>query len=609
MSNSKAPIRLYSSSFAFVAEIDDYEQSYFTRSLTGYGEFQITLNYNSPYASLFRKDSFVLFGTDRRRVGVIEDIERQIGSGGKGSQKVIVSGYQAKAILSRRIVIPASGQDYYAASAVQETVMKNLVLDHIGSSAITARKVSFLTVLPTSSRGDVFELKVFNSLLSDCVKSAAESSSPYIGTEIYIDSDGEGLTFDVIVGKDRRNTQSVNRRICFSSEFDTVKSGSLIEQNSGYRNVIYVGGQGDGNAKTIIKVTDPIEETGVARREKYFDASSLQTVAQLTNAGESELNALKQAVLAIDVDVLVKSQYVYGVDYDLGDLVNIKEYGELFEAQITEVTESWGHGTYDIVVGFGKSAPTIASSMSSIFSNADQTNTNKSALNWKDKSVTYDWATNVTMTQTFDEILADVIRFSGSPGGNRTLILQTPEATSEVGAKTYRLVVTPQVGSGSAATLTIKTNAVGTGTVVVPLIAAADTLNNPISFDVTVDSAGNVRGSFFEVFATNSLGRYSLASTGTAICEKYVSAAHAITTASGSSFVSSAGFVLGNWPMTFFDTPSCALDVTVALSNATWIMRHFSASTTSAGQALLGSTASRASTTTGVTIIARGRWI
>lgn len=530
MSYSKAPIRVLSSSLALVAEVDDYEQAYITRSLTGYGQFEIVLNYNSPYASVFKKNYFVVFGTNVKRVGLIEDVTRAVGAGGKGSQKVTIVGKQCKNLLNHRITLPATGANYYVQSDVQESAIKSAVYDHLGAGASVKRRLPSLSIVTDQSRGTAVSVQVFNELLGDVITQIGEASYPYIGTDLYLNADASALVFDVIVGKDRTSAQSVNRRICFSSGYDTIKEGALSEKTADYRNIIYVGGQGDGANKTIVTVADSVEAEGVVRKEEYYDASTLQSSTQLTSAGTARLNALKQAIFSVDAQVLIRSQYVYGVDYDLGDLVEIKEYDTLFTAQITEITESWGHADYSIAVGFGKPSTTIGGAISSIENGSDKTNTNKRALGWKDSVRVYNIASS-NVSQTSDEILSDVIELVGLPSANRTVTLQTP-SSEYIGRKRYTIVITPRSSDANFRTVTLTTGVSGKYSVIIPMIPNTDTLLSALlQFDIYVDATGNVSCDHFAISASNALGSYTLYADGSMRCEGAESVL--LTTSSG----------------------------------------------------------------------------
>jgi hypothetical protein len=430
-------------------------------------------------ASLFMKGDMVQFGNSDHRIGFIDDIKKDIDEGGKGSQILEITGFEAKGIFARRIVIPASGNDFYIQNAVVETAMKNTILDQCGASAVTARKFSLLNIATDRGRGSVYQLQAFNTILSDHLTTAGESQSPYIGFEVYFDEVNKKLVFDVIVGKDRRSSQTVNPRVCFSSEYDTLKSATITDQYSGFKNVVYVGGQGDGSDKTIVKTTTTTEATDLSRREEYLDKSNLQTTSALTNAGASELNSLAQAILTIDAQALVSSQYAILTDYDIGDLVNIKEYGSVFDAQITEAQESWACGSYEVSLTFGKQAPSMVSVISDTANSLDQANTSKASIGWKSAYVSYDMSAD--RTQQYIDIVNDVLILSGTMTANQTLTLQAPDS-AYVGRKQYSILITATGGKN----ITITTGVSGKTAIVL----VSDTV--PYLSQVFVDDTGNV---------------------------------------------------------------------------------------------------------------------
>jgi len=515
---TKVPIRILDTTLSLVSEVSNYEQAYFKRSLTGAGDFQIIINYNANHASDFKKDYFVLFGTNVHRIGVIENIAKAVGEDGKGSQILTITGREAKVIFDRRIIIPAAGASYYIQEAAQETVIKSTVTDQCGASASTKRKFNYLTVATDSARGSTYHLEAFNtSLLTDLAK-CAESTSPYMGFECYLNTTTKKLVLDVIIGLDRRGSQSTNPRVYFSSSFGSLREATITDQNSGYRNAIYVGGQGDGANKTIRVVTSTPEPSDFLRREEYIDKSQLQSAAELDNAGLSELNALSQAVLSIDAQALVKSPFVLDTDYFLGDLVNIKEYGTTFDAQITSIQEAWAFGSYEISLEFGKQAVSIGSAIAANAQGLAVSQTSKASLGWKDYQVNFN-LTSADGAQTTDQILADILHITGTISTNRVLTLQPADATSLVGQKKYYVYIdaaTLVASSGGPFTITIK---IASGaTVIVPVAASGTTIDSgALYFAIYVDSAGNVTSDSWQISGHNANGAYTQFSGGTAI--------------------------------------------------------------------------------------------
>jgi hypothetical protein len=437
MALQKCPLRVFDSNLTFIAEVDAYEQAYFIRSQSGCGTFEIKINYNANFASIFQKDYFVWFSPDVRRIGIIEDLSKEVDQDGKGSQKITITGKEAKGIFARRLIIPASGNNYYTQNAPIETVIKNAIYDQCGAGASASRQISILTIATDQSRGNTYTIQRFYTNLADDLKSAAEAQNHYMGWYCYLDTVNLKLVLECNPGTDHSASQVTNPVIIFSSNYDTLKKATITDQSSGYKNVVYVGGQGELANKTIIKVHSTTEPTNITRREEYIDESSLQTTTALTNAGTSELASLSAASFSVDAQTLVKSPFVLGTDYDLGDLITIKEYGTSWDVQITEVEESWENNNYEITMTFGKAAQTISSVASSTSTSLDSTQSTKGNLNYKETQKTYDFSSS-DHTQALTEVLAETIILTGALTADRTLTLYTDSAGN--GTKKYKIV-------------------------------------------------------------------------------------------------------------------------------------------------------------------------
>jgi hypothetical protein len=205
----------------------------------------------------------------------------------------------------------------------------------------------------------------------------------------------------------------------------------------------------------------------------------LQTTSALTNAGTSQLNALAQAILTVDAQALVTSQYKIFTDYDIGDLVNIKEYGALFDAQITEAQESWAYGKYEVSLTFGKQAPSIVSMVTATASSLGQSNTSKASIGWK--SAYQEYVMTADRTQQYIDIVNDVLILSGTMTANQTLTLQAPDS-AYVGRKQYSILITATGGKN----ITITTGVSGKTAIVL----VSGTV--PYLSQIFVDDTGNV---------------------------------------------------------------------------------------------------------------------
>lgn len=368
MTTPKNPIRIFDSSLNLVTELDDYSSAYFSRSWSGCGEFSIQTNYNTVHAPDLQRGRIVLFDKNVYKCGIITSVKKEVGVSGKGSMVVTATGVELKGILGWRIVPPLAGREYYEKKGSAETVMKNIVNANGGPGTADADRVfSLLEIDTDAGLGSTYLLKTrwtgtVLSELSNC------SLATNTGFYIYLDLANKKMRFATGQGIDRSGSQSVNPRAIFSTDYDTLQKASISDNDSNYRNYAFVGGQGEGSARTVREVyTGTVEPTDILRREMFVDARDLTTTTDLDTRGGQKLEELS-TVITTDGSPLAYSPLVYGIDYDLGDIVTLTAYDVSRNVRITSVKESWPPSSYTIDMTFDKLPQTIQTQVSSAVS-------------------------------------------------------------------------------------------------------------------------------------------------------------------------------------------------------------------------------------------------
>jgi len=355
------PIRIFDASLNLVTELDDYANAYFKRDWSGCGDFSIQTNYNTTHAADLQRGRIVMFDKNVKKVGIITKVSKAIGQTGKGSQVVTASGVELKGILGWRIVPPLSGDEYYTINNSAETVMKTLVSQNGGpTDADASRKFSLLEIDTDADLGSTYLLKTryTSTVLAEC---SACSLATGTGFYIYLDLTNKKLRFQTAQGLDRSASQSVNPRAIFSTDYDTLKSATLDDNDSNYRNLAVVAGQGEGTARVIREVyAGSSEPTDLDRREMFVDARDLPTTGELDTRGAQKLEELSTIITA-DGAPLAYSPLVYGTDYDLGDIATLEVYDVARNVRITSVKESWAPLAYSIDMTFDRMPQTIQS--------------------------------------------------------------------------------------------------------------------------------------------------------------------------------------------------------------------------------------------------------
>lgn len=368
MTTPMNPIRIFDSSINLITELDDYASAYFNRSWSGCGEFSIQINYNTVHAQDLQRGRIVMFDKNVYKCGIITNVKKEIGASGKGSMVVTATGIELKGILGWRIVPPLAGQEYYEETDFAETVMKNLVNANGGPGTADADRVfSLLEIDTDSGLGDTYLLKTrwTGTVLSELSNCSLATST---GFYIYLDLSNKKMRFATGQGLDRSGIQSVNPRAIFSTDYDTLQKASISDNDANYRNYAFVGGQGEGSARTVREVyTGTAEPTDILRREMFVDARDLATTTDLDTRGGQKLKELS-TIITTDGSPLAYSPLVYGTDYDLGDIVTLTAYDVSRDVRITSVKESWAPSSYTIDMTFDKLPQTIQTQVSSAVS-------------------------------------------------------------------------------------------------------------------------------------------------------------------------------------------------------------------------------------------------
>ena len=154
-----------------------------------------------------------------------------------------------------------------------------------------------------------------------------------------------------------------NGGVIFSPEYDNLTNCLLQGSIEDFATVAYIAGEGEGQDRAIATAGDTTS-TGMSRYEVYVDqrnekkesTDTSQTYkARLQAKGAEEL-AKHGFSSAMTGDILQTEQCVYGIDYTLGDIVQVEnsEWGISDQYLVAEVEESQTASGYSIAPVFAK---------------------------------------------------------------------------------------------------------------------------------------------------------------------------------------------------------------------------------------------------------------
>ena len=161
------------------------------------------------------------------------------------------------------------------------------------------------------------------------------------------------MYFDVYTGDDRTTLQTTFKPIVFSPDLDNLTNITELTSIAQTKNVAYVIGLND----SIIVYGEGADETtaGFNRRVLYIDATDIEDPAGpeltsiLTNKGLDALSKTRP-LSAFDGEINQNSEHKYGIDYHLGDLVEMRSIdGGINHMRVTEqifVSDAEGERSY-----------------------------------------------------------------------------------------------------------------------------------------------------------------------------------------------------------------------------------------------------------------------
>ena len=466
----KPQLKLYTftnNQFILQAIIDDYQECSFEDNLYEAGQFSITINFNIPNSQLFQRGLFIQFGNSWK-FGEITKIQDQIDENGKGGQFRIITGYDARYILKRRVIKNMNSNGLWVMSGKGEIVLRNLINDQCGTNAENKRKLPIVNTIPTSENAIGKEYSAseqFSNLYEICKTIATQSE---IGWRL--EFDGTSLTLVCFEGTDR--TQTVQ----FSTSFDSLANGEFIDSSESFSNAIYVGGKGQNDDRDIYEGESAIEgnsPSGLDRYESWDNQSSMTTESEYETEALSMLNQYGQT-LTMSGNGLAKCPYEYEKEYFVGDKIKIAFSGKSANAQILSVTEYWAFGAYEINFSFGKPLPDLNAQLQLILKQIQKAS-NKT--NSTDSVRWYTIPTDSVMPKA--DVTYNTIGFVGDVGSGATFTLYLDN--EKTGAKTYHVWFKQLAGTGKLTLTTGKQGAVNLTMGVGTYVAI-----------ISVDEAGNI---------------------------------------------------------------------------------------------------------------------
>ena len=321
--------------------IDSAESILWTDRYIGHGDFEIYDRINPTLIELIDDDYYVTCSESNSTM-IIENILMETDE--EKGDHVKITGRSLESILDRRIILT----NYRVINESVEKVIKDMINGSFISPQDSNRKVENFkyedtndpSITSTICADMTFER---GQSVYDAVKSVCEAYD--IGFKIEL-VDGNFI-FKIYKGADRSYDQYDNPPVTFSPGFDNLISTNFLKTRESLKTVAII--DGDSNR---VHISNPNNCTGFNRREIYSENTDASSDSELKRIAEDLLKK-NSIVESIDGKVDFRGSYLYGVDFYIGDIVQLEnEYGIKSKSRISEVVRSYNSSGNDVVPTF-----------------------------------------------------------------------------------------------------------------------------------------------------------------------------------------------------------------------------------------------------------------
>lgn len=324
--------------------IDAFESFIWVDRYSSYGDFELYTTITKKYLELIKQDK-ILWIEDSEHSMFVEKVE--IISDVENGNYLLVSGKSLESILKRRIIWTQT-----ILNGNLQDCVERLINDSIINPSISQRKIDNF-IFERTDDPEITKLTYEGQFTGDELYEAIVQicDSVDIGFKIIIDNKKKQFVFKLYRGEDRSYSQTKNPYVIFSPKFENIINSNYLNDNSSYKNITLVAGEGEGNERKTVTVGDN-NLVGLKRRELFTDARDIssrdgdRTISDseynqlLTTRGNEKLKENKNIKL-FDGEVDTTKMYRYGKDFYMGDITQLEsEYFSESRVRVVEFIHS-----------------------------------------------------------------------------------------------------------------------------------------------------------------------------------------------------------------------------------------------------------------------------
>jgi len=340
--------------------IDRFESLIWTERLSAIGDFELILH-STPGNRLLFIPGVNLGMNETYRVMTVETVEDSTNE--EGLKTLTVKGRSLEKILDERLardnLSNLTLEPKWVITDTPTEIARKIfhdicILGQLHAGDIIPLVAEGSTIFPANNVPEPSEIVTYEfepASVYTAIKNIADQYA--FGFRLIRNLDASQLYFDIYTGSDRTSQQTVLPAVIFSEELDNLQNTKSLTSNALYRNTAYVISPVGSSVVYPLDVDPAV--AGFQRRVLFVKADDITeadagiNAAQRVQRGKEEL-AKYRNLFAFDGEINQNSQYKYGIDYQLGDLVEQRDAdGGNNNMQVTEqifVSDSQGDRSY-----------------------------------------------------------------------------------------------------------------------------------------------------------------------------------------------------------------------------------------------------------------------
>lgn len=340
--------------------LEGYESFIWTERMRDEGDFELVIQSTIENRNLLPIGAYLAMN-ESHRVMTIESIEGFIDN--EGRSMLTIKGPSIESVLKDRVARTTLNNltttPKWVITGTPTTVARKIFHDVCVSGLLSTYDIipyinegQFMFPVDTIAEpSGSITVELEPTSVYDAVKNICDLYD--LGFRLVRNYDSSELWWDIYMGCDRTSSQSTHRPIIFSSYLDNLRNSREINSTTSYKNVAYVYSP----VGTQVVYADGVDSTisGFERRAIVVKADDI-TDTDPTTANNKMIQRGKEVlsenrkIQAYDGELAEDSGYTYGVDYNIGDLVEEHtDSGAVVTMQVTEqifVSDTQGDRSY-----------------------------------------------------------------------------------------------------------------------------------------------------------------------------------------------------------------------------------------------------------------------